>query len=78
MQHRHRLSAVSNLVEEFRSLLAWNFIFWKVQQRPRSCNRVAQELPSLGSVCDLEEKPIVVFIPAYIQSVIIDDLASSE
>lgn len=25
------LSAVSNLVEELRSLLAWNFISWKVQ-----------------------------------------------
>jgi hypothetical protein len=30
------LSSVSNLVKELRSLLAWNFISWKVQQRPRS------------------------------------------
>jgi hypothetical protein len=49
-----------------------------VQQRPRSCNRVAQELPSLGSVCDPKEKPIVVSVLAHIQSVITDDLASSE
>ena len=41
------LSDVFNLVEELRSLLAWNFISWRVQQRLRSCNRVAHELASL-------------------------------
>jgi hypothetical protein len=72
------LSSVSNLVEELRSLLAYNFISWKVQQRPRSCNRVTHELASLGSVCDLDEEPTVVSILVNIQLVIADDSAPSE
>jgi len=56
------LSDVCNLVKEFRSLLDWNFISWQVQQRPRSCNRVAHELASLGSVCHLDEEPQLVSI----------------
>jgi len=74
----YMLSDVCNLVEEFRSLLTWNFISWQVQQRPRSCNRVAHELASLGSVCHPNEEPQLVSIPASIQSVIAEDSAFSE
>jgi len=56
----------------------WNFISWSVQQCPRSCNRVAHELASIDSVCDLGEEPVLVSIPAYIQSVIAEDSALSE
>ena len=53
-------------------------LFWRVQQRPRSCNRVANELASLGSVCDSEEEPMLVYVPAHIQFVITEDSALSE
>ena len=53
-------------------------LFWRVQQRPRSCNRVAHELASLGSVCDPEEEPVLVSILARIRSVIAKDSAFSE
>ena len=46
------LSPVAFLVEELRGLLEMNFISWRVQQRPRSCNRVAHELAILGSLCE--------------------------
>ena len=46
------LSPVTFLVEELRSILEMNFISWRVQQRPRSCNRVAYELAILGSMCE--------------------------
>jgi hypothetical protein len=74
----YTLSDVFNLVEELRSLLVWNFICWSVQQRPRSCNRVAHELASLVSVYDPDEEPILVSILAHIQSVIAEDSALSE
>ena len=74
----YALSDVFNLVEELRSLLVWNFISWRVQPCPRSCNRVAHELASLGSVCDPEEEPVLVFIPAHIQSIIAKYSALSE
>jgi len=74
----YALSDVFNLVEELRSLLVWNFISWRVQPRPHSCNRAAHELASLGSVCDPEEEPVLVSIPAHIQSVIAEDSALSK
>jgi hypothetical protein len=41
----HDFNAMTNLISELRSLLALNFISWKVHQRPpRSCNRAAYEL----------------------------------
>ena len=63
------LSAVTNLVEELRSLLSFNFISWRVQQRPRSCNRVAHELAILGSVCDPDEDHVLASIPAHIHCI---------
>jgi ribonuclease HI len=72
------LSPVGNLVEELRSLLDWNFTTWKIQQRHRSCNRVAHELAKLGSVCDLGVEPILDPIPANVSCVIADDSALSE
>ena len=74
----YALSDVFNLVEELRSLLVWNFISWRVQPCPRSCNRVAHELASLGSVCDPEEESVLVSILAHIQSIIAKDSALSE
>lgn len=56
--NEYDLSAVSNLVEELRSLLVWNFISWKVQQWPRSRNRVAHELAILDSCYDPKEDQV--------------------
>jgi hypothetical protein len=71
-------SAMTNLISELRSLVALNFISWKVQQRPRSCNRVAYELAVLGSLCDPEEKHSLISVPVHIQSALADDSALSE
>jgi ribonuclease HI len=70
------LSTITHLVEELRSLLYLNFISWVVQQRPRSCNRVAHELASLGSSCDPAEEPVLESIPAHILYLIADDSTS--
>lgn len=67
----YALSDVSNLVEELHSLLRWNFVSWRVQQRSRICNRVAHELAKLGSVCDQDDELMLVYIPTH-------DSASSE
>ena len=74
------LSAMATLVAELRNLLYLNFVSWRVQQRPRSCNRVAlaHELAALGSLCYLDAEPILVSIPSCIQSVIAEDSASFE
>ena len=70
------LSAVTHLAEELRSLLSLNFISWVVQQRPRSCNRVAHELAPLGSSCDPAEEPALDSILAHILYLLADDSAS--
>lgn len=72
------LSAMATLVAELRNLLSLNFVSWRVQQRPRSCNRVAHELAALGSLCYLDAEPILVRIPSCIQSVIAEGSASFE
>ena len=72
------LSAVTHLVAELRSLLSMNFISWVVQQSPRSCNRVAHELASLGSMSDPAMAPVLVPIQAHIMYLIADDSAPSK
>ena len=69
------LSPVALLVEELRSLLQMNFISWRVQQRPRSCNRVAHELAILGSKCEPDVDHVVAPIPDFIACFIVDDSA---
>ena len=68
-------SAATNLVDELRSILAFNFISRSVQQRPRACNKVAHELAIVGSVCDPDEEYLLASIPTNIQVVIADDSA---
>jgi hypothetical protein len=71
------LSAVTFLVGELRCLLEFNFISWRVQQRPRSCNRVAHELAILGSFCDLDEDSVLTSLPAHVYHVLAEDSAMS-
>ena len=71
-------NAMTNLISELRSLLALNFISWKVQQRPHSCNRVAYELEVLVSLYYPEEEHSLISVPIHIQSVLADDSALSE
>lgn len=72
------MSEVGHLVEELRRLREWNFIKWKVQFQPRSCNRVAHELAQLGSVCNPDESFVLASVPANISRVIADDSAPYE
>lgn len=72
------LSDMANLVEELRSLLTFYFVSWRVQQRPRSCNRVAHELAILGSVCDPDEDNVPASIPANILCIIAEHSASPD
>ena len=72
------LSPMTFLVEELRGILEMNFISWCVQQRPRSCNRVAHELAILGSICEPDADVAVVPIPDFISCIMADDSASSD
>ena len=72
------LSPMTFLVDELRGVLEMNFISWSVQQRPRSCNRVAHELAILGSICEPDADVAVVPIPDFISCIMADDSASSD
>ncbi|KAG2588887.1 hypothetical protein PVAP13_5NG354081 [Panicum virgatum] len=73
-------SLVTFLVEELRGILEMNFISWRVQQRPRSCNnnRVAHELATLGSMCEPDADYVVAPIPDIIACIIADGSALSD
>lgn len=75
LSNEYDLSSATHLVAELKSLLTWNFISWRIQQRPRSCNRVAHELASWGSLCDSDEDQTVVTIPENLRLVIADESA---
>ena len=72
------LSATVNIVTELRNLLSLNFISWQVQYRCRTSSCVAHKLAALGSICSLDDDPILDLIPLCIQSAIADDSALSE
>ena len=74
----YALSDVFCLAEELRSLLVWNFTSWRIQQHPRSCNKVAHALAALGSVCEPDEPSMLATIPAQIHPIIAEDLAMSK
>jgi len=56
----------------------YNFISWRVQQCPRSCNRVAHELAILGSICEPDAEAVVAPIPDFIACFIAKDSAPSD
>ena len=63
---------------ELRNLPSLNFISWRVQHQCLPSNSVAHKLAALGSICSLDDDPILDLIPLCIQYAIADDSALSE
>lgn len=72
------LTSAGSLISELRDAAAANFLVFKFVHVPRTCNKVADALAALGSVCDEERETVVSALTECISVLVTNDLAPVE
>jgi len=72
------LSAEGHFIDEIKSLLCSNFIFFECVHVGRECNRAAHELAALDHLCNEGKELITNSIPDVVSVIVANDLLANE